>query len=242
MKNIKAILGVSTGFILATAAFAQTAPDAEVNADGDLVLNPGTDDETIIPAPEGSVNADGNLVIGDTTIDKPDATLLGDGSLELGDGTILPVPDLPAAGNAIADALNTGPDPLYVQFADTKDVTEPQLWFHYNLKAVYDFGDNSGIVWVREMGSFVYMALETGGADGLWAYSFDINGGMWVFLSFDDMTRLDPQNGVDRIEGWIFLTGSVNDGARIAEFDDNAEPGTYIFDGGDLNIRLTTEP
>jgi hypothetical protein len=243
-KTVKAILGAAlVGFICVSHVIAQDPPNAEVDDQGRLVLDPGGPNEQTIEVPDGTVDGNGDLVIGSTTITKPTATVLEDGSLDLGDGTVLPVPEGPPTGeSAFITWMNVGSHET-VPYGESA----PDWHWSYTFKAVVYQEAWVTTAWVRELGAFVFFATEsgTGSLDGCWAYAFDFpvagSGGTWIWV---DVTSFPVrmESGGSVMEGWLYLAGgSYAKWFRVKEFDDIAEPGTYLW-AGEESYRLTTQP
>lgn len=184
-------------------AFALNAqPDATVDQDGNLVLNPGTAEEQVIPKPEGEV-VNGDLVVGGTTIPAPDATLLADGSLELGDGTILTVPDLPGGGDFIISWF--GSDLL--DYDDQRPASEDQWYFSWTYKNIYHFAASNWFTF-QELQATVFLDPNSGGRnldDGIWGYTQNLfpgqTEGTWMYLArkfrFNDLRDSDGDGTLD---------------------------------------------
>ncbi len=227
-ESIKRLIAAGVfGCFLAASAGAQTAPDAMVDADGNLVINPGTDDEIMIAPPAGEV-VDGNLVIDGVTIDRPVATVLADGSLDLGDGTILEVPDLP------------GDPDGFEAFFDGLFVTLDDGWvWSYNFKEVYPY-PGTNFVYLRRTGSIFYISYGTGHfSNGAWMYGFDFPAAgdrTWVYTSNNQMPDLRIGGGSTSAKqqgGYLYL---YNDGGDSSEWVYWAEGSqlnrSYVFDIG----------
>lgn len=177
-----------------------TAPNATVDANGNLVLNPGTAEEQTIPAPSGTVDANGNLLIDGNTITRPTATINANGELDLGDGTILPVPEFPGGGGIEAIFGDT-----LVALGDTP-AGQDGWYFSYNLKYVYLWlQSNPGYAFFENLGSIVY--IPDGDATitaGIWihAFSFPTAGNnTWVYVrsgpGFLEDVRTDIATDID---------------------------------------------
>ncbi|MEX0322237.1 MAG: hypothetical protein AB3N63_08775 [Puniceicoccaceae bacterium] len=244
-KTVKVILGAALiGFMSVSSLLAQDPPAAEVNQDGNLVLNPGTAEEEIIQKPDGTVDQNGDLTVGGVTITKPTATVEPDGSLTLGDGTNLAVPDGPPSElPAVIQWFNTGTDPKN----ETVPYSEGSPWhWSYTYKGLSVEGMPEGFVWMREFGSVVYPFQDSGTPDGAWFYFFDFpkrdGQGNFVYLSSPIFkNRMETPASV--IDGWAYVIGEgYNKWYVVKEFDDIAEAGTYMFASAEESYRLTMEP
>ncbi len=247
-KLVKVILGAALiGFMSVSNLLAQDPPQAEVNQDGDLVLNPGTAEEQVIPKPEGTVDGNGDLTVGGVTITKPTATVEPDGALKLADGTILPVPDGPPSDlPAVIAWFNTGSDPKN----ETVPYEPGSPWhWSYTFKGMSVEGMPEGFLWMREFGAVVYPFTGSGqgNPDGAWYYFFDFpagaGDGKFVYLSTTLFkNRIDLASTV--MDGWAYVIGQGFDKWYVVkEFDDiGADSGTYMFSSSTDSHRLTMEP
>lgn len=234
-ESIKRILAAGLfGCFLAASAGAQDAPDAMVDDEGNLVINPGTEDEMTIAPPVGEV-VDGNLVIGDETISRPDATIDENGNLVLADGTVLEVPDLPVDG-------------ILGLFGDTMVAVDPadeDGWlFSYNFKFVFHWAENfPNFMFIERLGSIVYVPDSGAGINaGMWVHAFNFptaGNNTWIYLRsspdfLEDVRDLEGESqtqkritqsfmfvqspGGDAEAAWhVFLENSALTAAFIAE-------------------------
>lgn len=230
-KTLKVILGAAlVASMSVTSLLAQDPPAAEVDGEGNLVLNPGTAEEQTINKPDGSVDQNGDLTVGGVTITKPTATVLQDGSLDLGGGNVLAVPDgPPSALPAVIEWFNTGTGPNN-ETATVDDVT----YYSWVWKFLLTGGLPEGFVYMDEFSAVVYPIPESGTPDGAWCYFFDFpvagQGGNWVYLS--SLNFPDRMVAVDtKLNGWIYLLGDgYNKWYVVEEVFGTASPdGTYIY-------------
>ena len=225
-ESIKRLIAAGVfGCFLAASAGAQTAPDAMVDADGNLVINPGTPDEIMIAPPAGEVDGDGNLVIDGVTIDRPVATVLADGSLDLGDGTILQVPDLPAD------------DAVSIVFGDLLAGLEDGWLWNYNFKTIYPY-EGTNFVFFERLGSIFHLNTDRGHfSNGLWMYGFNFpeaGNNTWVYSSLAQMPDLRDGGGstsAKQAQGFLYV---YNEGGESSEWVFWAEGSqlnrSYVFD------------
>ena len=240
-QRLKTLLGASLiglALSIATVAQAQTAPNARVNAQGQLEIL-GTDGVTVVQTidiPSGTVDGEGNLVVGGQTIQKPSATVLGDGSLDLGNGTVLQVPDLPSTGVALIDFLNKG-NHAVVQFDANLAPSAPQLWWSYTFKTFYHDPATPNAAYLYELQSWVFFLPTTGvgSMDGVWSFiinfpkgaSFSGNGSL-VYWSINNFAGT-VSTGSDVIDGWLYLFNSTAGFYKWKEF--GAE--TWLYSGAE---------
>lgn len=182
LKNILRI-GLA-GFVLCSTAIAQDPPNAEVNQDGDLVLDPGGA-ATVIEKPTGTVNQDGDLVLDSGTITKPTATVNQDGELELNDGsgTVLEVPKMPQM--PIADFFTKwGNGPVYfsdiIRFFHNLGETNPSAegWI---------FWEDWGVV--EPTNGFFFINTRTD-EESMWVYSLGLDSWAYFYVGQGGFIRL----------------------------------------------------
>lgn len=238
----KTTLTILGGFLVAsTGLFAQTAPNAIVDGNGNLVINPGTPEEIMIAPPAGTVDSAGNLVIGDTTINRPVASVDGDGNLVLGDGTVLMVPDMPGVS----------PDPTVDFFADLFEYG-PELagWFYspvlnhfWNQTDGWIFWEDWGII--NPANGWFFINTGTGNGEAFWTFSNHFNS--WAFFEVRDggLRRLADANDLQM--GWFYVQNPPDGGNNwhfLNQYNaDWTEPagqrvGFYSNDFGETWIRL----
>lgn len=175
---------IATGLIASLFAFslsAQTAPNASVDQDGNLVL----DDGTVVNVPDGTVD-NGDLVLGDgTRISAPTATVNPDGSLKLGDGSDLAVPALPQGGAFITSWF--GGDLYDYDGTNNPDVDQAYFSFHY--KDIYHYA-SSNWFWFQELAATLFIFPDSGNKSidgGFWAYTNNLfpgqTSGIFVFIA-----------------------------------------------------------
>ena len=255
----KLIAALLIGSLFAFSLNAQTAPDAEVDQDGNLVLNPGTPDEVVIPVPDGTVNENGDLVLeGQDPIPAPDATVNPDGSITVGDETLM-VPDLPNGGAFIVSWLgsdlydydpNLGPDQTQNYFSFTfkgmRHYADNNWFFFYSLKAALYINPNTGSrnlddgVWMYTRNLFT--TDTTTQVDGTWIYIARKFG--WNDLrdsNGDGIPDLpDGQAGAQRLEGSMYIktpSGYDTKGEGWFYFSEFAD-GNWITRRGEGNYWL----
>jgi hypothetical protein len=253
-QSIKRLLAAGIlGCFIATSATAQEAPNAEVDANGNLVINPGTPEELIIAPPAGSVNASGDLVIGDQTFTRPTAVVLANGNLDLGGGNILEVPELP--GSDLPPILAWFGDDLFKYNADAP-YDENQWYFSFTYKNLYHFAANKWFYFEVFDATFFLANDSASGTreNGFWAFTRNLfpeqTDGTWVFISgvngFQDLrvrhSVPDEQAGLQNIDGFLYImdpSGYPDDEGEGFFFFGEFEDGNYITRFGvDNCVRL----
>ncbi len=219
MKIMKILIAaILASSLFALSVNAQTAPNAEVNQDGELVIDGGDP----IPVPDGTVDtATGDLVLSDgTRIEAPDAQVQANGSLLLGNGETLAVPSSPRGGEFI---INWFGDDLYDMRPDIP-VTENQQYWSYTFKFINHFASNNWF-WFQEWKTTFYINPDTGTRnldDGVWFYTYNLfpgqTQGTWVYFArkylmhdlrdpnYDGVNEIaDALAGYEQFEGSIFV-------------------------------------
>lgn len=232
-QSIKRLLAAGIlGCFIATSATAQEAPNAEVDANGNLVINPGTPEEQIIAPPEGSVNASGDLVIGDQTFTRPTAVVLANGNLDLGGGNILEVPELP--GSDLPPVLAWFGDDLF-KYNAALPVDQNQWYFSFTFKNIFHFAANRWFFF-EELEAQIFVAHDTGTGNletGVWMFTRNLfpgqTEGTWMWVSgvngFRDLRVKydvsDAEAGNQVLEGYIYVINPSG-------YDDGG-PGFFYF-------------
>ncbi|MCC5841516.1 MAG: hypothetical protein JJT96_15485 [Opitutales bacterium] len=223
---------------------AQSAPDATIDGEGRLILNPGTDEERTILPPAGSVDANGNLVIDGSTFSRPMARVNASGALEILDGegnvtATLEVPELPSSNIPLQDFFTSqtwpGTAPFYFS---------PILNWFVPGDAPWMFWEDWGLV--DELSG--WFAVDTQWTEeGFWAYSHHFEA--WCYFFVGDGTNgfrtgLGRDSPADHIQTGSFVVDGPNHGGDIWHFfdqevDESAPAGRragYFFTDADGNV------
>ncbi|MCC5806448.1 MAG: hypothetical protein JJU00_08995 [Opitutales bacterium] len=237
----KTTLTILGGFLAAsTGLMAQTAPNAMVDENGNLVINPGEENEMTIAPPAGEVDGEGNLVIDGTTINRPQATVLADGSLDLGDGTVLQVPD-----------IGVSPNPADGFFMDLYEYG-PELagWFYspvinhfWNQQDGWIFWEDWGIT--EPANGWFFINTEVGNGEAFWTFSNHFNS--WAFFEVSEAGFKLLSDANDPQQGWFYVIDPLDGGSNwhfldqyIADWTDPAgqRVAFYSNDDGATWVRL----
>jgi len=256
----KLIAALLIGSLFAFSLNAQTPPDATVDQDGNLVLNPGTPDEVTIPVPDGTVETDGSLTVGGNNIPAPNATVNPDGSITV-DGNTLMVPDLPKGGAFPISWLGSD---LY-DYQPNTPPDQDQNYFSYTFKDLRHWA-NDNWFWFYEWKAAVYINPNTGSRnldEGVWCYTRNLfpgqTEGTWFYLArkyqwhdlrdskpYDGIPDLpDSEAGAQQFEGSLyvknpqgydtkgagwFILGEYSDGNWIKRLGDSGAPWVKLTD------------
>jgi hypothetical protein len=244
---------IAAGLIASLFAFslnAQTAPNASVDDNGNLVLEDGS----VVPVPDGTVDA-GDLVLSDgTRIAAPTATVNPDGSLTLDDGSSLSVPALPQGGAFVVSWFGSDLYDYDAGLAPDND----QQYFSFTYKNIFHYAASNWF-FVLEMKSSIFIFPDSG--NKFWAYTNNLfpgqSSGIFMFLAgsngFSDLRDSngdgtndlpDGEAGNQTLDGTIYVTdasGYDANGAGWFWFSEYAD-GNWIKRLGDDNspwVKLT---
>lgn len=240
-KKVKSILAAAlASCVFLGAVNAQEAPEASVDANGNLVLGDGT----VINRPDGAVNEAGNLVVGGQEIVRPEASINEVGNLVLGDGSILEVPEFPTDGFFLSRVFG---DTL-VEIASQPGFGQNGWLFSYNFKNVYNWGaTNPNYVFFERWGTTVFVPDRDRviSDDGLWVFAFNFpeaGNNTWVFIRnapgfLTDLRTATPNPerptsvSSRRIESLVFVrtpTPGATDGAWYAFVENSARTQAFV--------------
>ena len=242
MNTTKKLLAVGlTSLLIAFSLNAQSAPNASVNENGELVLEGGE----VIPVPEGTVDNDGDLVIDGVTIPAPIATVNADGSLTVGNQTF-PVPTLPVGGEFIISWFGDDMVDMDVNIPVTSD----QWYWNFKFKFLLHQAVGNWF-YSLEFNAWMYVSPDGNDPDqGFWAYFVDLfNGqtqGIWAYMwtspqydffsdlrdqDYDGVNEIDPAlAGAQTMDGWLWVlnaSGYDNEGEGLFWFSEYGD-GNWI--------------